>query len=232
MSLGMLLGGAACSTDVKTAGHAPADERARAKEIVDDSTSVVRDMTSQISTEQREHARCVVVVPSLVSGGLFLGARHGEGVASCRTPTGWSPPAFVTITGGSAGLQAGFESADIVMLVRSDRGLSQLFRSSFELAADTSAAAGPVGRERQAGTDQTLKAEIISYAHARGLFAGVEVSGAAIEQDREAANAMYGGAPDVHTLLEGRVQAPADVADFLLQMRTTFPAMEDARDPG
>jgi lipid-binding SYLF domain-containing protein len=193
--------------------------------LVEDSSAVVREVSQsgQIPPELRQHARCVVVVPSLVSGGLILGARHGKGVATCRVASGWSTPAFVTITGGSAGLQAGFESADVVMLVQGERGMSQLFRSSFELGADTSAAFGPVGGTAQASTDTTMKTEIVAFAHSRGLFAGLQLSGASMRQDRPAAEALYGAGADVHSILSGTVQAPGETAGFVEAMAKVFP---------
>jgi lipid-binding SYLF domain-containing protein len=213
-----------CASEPRTPAQQSSDLRGWAKELVDDSSAVVRDMVSRVPPNQRDRARCVVVVPALVSGGLVVGAQHGNGVVTCRTPGGWSAPAFVSITGGSAGLQVGIESADVVMLVSQERGLSRLFGSSFELGAGTSAAAGPAGGATQASTDQTMTAEIVSYAKSRGLFAGVELSGAAMEQNRAAEDAMYGGSPDVRAILSGQVTPPAEVAGFLDAMRSAFPS--------
>src|SRR5580704_7476363 len=166
------------------APSSPAEERdsdrERVLERLDESKTVLRTMakSQDIPQAKRDKARCVVVIPSLISGGLLIGVKRGSGVVACRTQTGWSPPAFVTIAGASAGLQAGVESGDVVMLVMSERAVAQLFRSSFELGANASAAAGPVGADRQAGTDEKLTAEILSYARSRGLFAGVQLNGA------------------------------------------------------
>jgi lipid-binding SYLF domain-containing protein len=177
----------------------------------------------EIPRARREKARCVVVIPSLMSGGLMLGVKRGSGVVTCRTPAGWSPPAFVTVTGGSAGLQAGVESADVVMLVMSERAVAQLFRSSFELGADASAAAGPVGGDRQASTDEKLTAEILSYARSRGLFAGVQLNGAVMKQDAAPAFALYGGSADVHAILAGQVPPPKEANAFADELRKAFP---------
>jgi lipid-binding SYLF domain-containing protein len=182
--------------------------------------------TDQIPRSRREKARCVVVIPSLISGGLVFGAKRGSGVVTCRTTAGWSAPWFVTITGGSAGLQAGVESADVIMLVMGDRGKEQLVRSSFELGPDASAAAGPVGRDRQASTDQKLTAEIQTYARSRGLFAGVQLSGAVMKQDAALALALYDGSPDVHVILAGSVPPPREASAFLDQVRKGFPSGE------
>ncbi len=150
----MVLFASACSRGPSSPTDTRSENRERAIEELNDSTTVVSRMLEsyEIPRGRRERARCVVVVPSLLSAGLILGAKRGSGVVTCRTTAGWSAPAFITITGGSAGFQAGVQSADVVMLVMSDRGKEQLFRSSFELGADASAAAGPVGRDVQAST--------------------------------------------------------------------------------
>jgi len=220
----LVISATSCASETRTPAQQSSDLRGWAKELVDDSSVVVRDMVSRIPPDQRGRARCVVVVPALVSGGFVVGAQHGNGVVTCRTPSGWSGPAFVSISGGSAGLQVGIESADVVMLINHERGLSRLFRSSFELGAGTSAAAGPAGGAAQASTDETLTAEIVSYARSRGLFAGVELSGAAMAQNRAAEDALYGGSPDVHAILTGEVPPPADVTGFLDAMRSAFPS--------
>jgi lipid-binding SYLF domain-containing protein len=182
---------------------------------------VLKEMT--IPKDQRDKARCVVIVPSLFSGGLLIGARHGHGVVACRTDAGWSGPAFVTVSGGSAGLQAGFESADVVMLVISERGVGKLFRSSFERGADTSAAAGPAGAERQASTDETLTAEIVTYARARGLFAGVQLTGAVLKQDRAAVLAVYGGSsPNIQSILVGGISPPTEAKALVEELQRAF----------
>jgi len=220
----LLISSTSCVNETRTSTPAPSDLRVRTSELLEESSVVVRDLVGRIPRDQRERARCVVVVPALVSGGLFVGAQHGSGVVACRTSGGWSGPAFVSITGGSAGLQFGVESADVVMLVNHERGLSRLFRSSFELGAGTSAAAGPAGGAAQASTDETLTAEIVSYARSRGLFAGVELSGAAMEQNQAAGTALYGGSPDLHAILSGEVAPPADAAGFLDALRSAFPS--------
>lgn len=206
----------------RSAAEAHDADHDRAVEELADATQVLDEM-NQIPTRHRERARCVVVVPSLVRAGFVVGARHGDGVASCRAKGGWSAPAFVSITGGSAGLQIGVESSDLVMLVMSDRGMSKLFRTSFALGADASAAAGPVGQAAQAGTDASITAEILTYARSRGLFAGAELSGAVVKQDGDALRAVYGPAADVHDILAGDVAAPKEAGSFLARLGAAFP---------
>lgn len=219
---GLLVAG--CS---QPAAKSPAEARAadhdRAVEELADATQVLDEM-NQIPARQRERARCVVVVPSLVRAGFVVGARHGDGVASCRSRNGWSAPVFVSITGGSAGFQIGVESSDLVMLVMSDRGMTKLFRSSFALGADASAAAGPVGQATQAGTDASITAEILTYARSRGLFAGAELSGAVVKQDADALRAVYGASADVHAILGGDVAPTSEAMSFLARLGAAFPA--------
>jgi lipid-binding SYLF domain-containing protein len=179
------------------------------------SATEVLEATREIPLHLRQQAQCVIVLPSLIRGGLVLGARHGDGVVSCRTPTGWSGPVFVSVTGGSAGLQLGVESSDVILLVMTSRGLSQLFRTSFALGADASVAAGPVGSGAQAGTDASMTAEIISYSRSRGLFAGAELGGSVLKRDVEATTTLYGHEVDARAVLAGEVPTPREAADLL-----------------
>jgi lipid-binding SYLF domain-containing protein len=198
------------------------EKRERAAQELTDAT-VVLDEMREIPAGVRERARCVAVGPSLVRAGFVVGARHGDGVVTCRTGGAWSAPVFITVTGGSAGPQIGVESSDVVMLVMSERGMSQLFRSSFALGADASASAGPAGGAAQAGTDASMTAEILSYARSRGLFAGAELSGSVVKQDGDALVAMYGTSADVPGILGGGVTPPPEAATFLDHVRGAFP---------
>ena len=137
-------------------------------------------------------AECVAVIPTLLKGGFIVGGRYGKGVASCRTPKGWSAPAFFTIGGGSFGLQIGGEAVDLVMLIMNKDGMKNLLSSNFKLGADASAAAGPVGRHASADTDWKMRAQVLTYSRARGAFAGLELSGAVIKQDKDSTRDFYG----------------------------------------
>ena len=136
-------------------------------------------------------AECVAVVPSMLKGGFVFGARYGRGVASCRTPKGWSDPAFFVIEGGSWGLQIGGQAVDLVMLIMNNQGMQNLLKSKFKLGGDASVAAGPVGRHAAADTDWRLRAQVLSYSRARGVFAGLELNGAVIKMDRESTLEFY-----------------------------------------
>lgn len=174
---------------------------------------------SGIPEEVLEHARCVAVVPHMIKGGFIFGAEGGRGVATCRTKTGWSAPAFFAITGGSWGLQIGVEGVDLVMIIQNDKGMHQLLSSKFQLGGDASAAAGPVGRHASANTDWKLNTEILTYSRARGAFAGLTLTGAAIRRDDDSTKAIYGRHVSTRSILTGKVAAPALAEAFLNAVR-------------
>ncbi len=157
-------------------------------ERIDKAGEVLRQIMAApdrgIPQEVLDHAKCVAVVPHMVKGGFVFGAEGGRGVASCRTATGWSAPAFFAITGGSWGLQIGVEGVDLVMIIQGDRGMQHLLSSKFQLGGDASAAAGPVGRHASADTDWKLNTEILTYSRAKGVFAGLTLTGADVARRR------------------------------------------------
>jgi len=170
---------------------------------------------NRIPQEVLGSAECVAVVPSLLNGGFVVGGRYGKGVASCRTPKGWSAPAFFTIGGGSFGLQIGGQATDLVMLIMNKGGMDNLLSSQFKLGADASAAAGPVGRHAAADTDWKMRAQVLTYSRSRGLFAGLELSGAVIKQDKSGTREFYGRMVPFKTSLTGEIDAPKAAYPFL-----------------
>ncbi len=164
-------------------------------------------------------AKCVAVVPSLLNGGFVVGVRHGRGMATCRTASGWSAPAPLTTTGGSLGLQIGGQAVDVVMVIMNDRGMTALLTSKFKLGADVSVAAGPVGRQAEGSTDWKMRAEVLTYSRARGLFAGISFSGAVIKQDEDATRELYGRMVDFKTILTGSVPTPQPAEPFIAAVR-------------
>jgi lipid-binding SYLF domain-containing protein len=172
-----------------------------------------------IPEEVLEHARCVAVVPHMIKGGFVFGAENGRGVATCRTANGWSAPAFFAITGGSWGLQIGLEGVDLVMIIQNEKGMQQLLASKFQLGADASAAAGPVGRHASADTDWKLDTEILTYSRAKGAFAGLTLTGASIRRDDDSMQAIYGRKVTTRAALLGKVAVPASAQAFLNAVR-------------
>jgi len=172
-----------------------------------------------IPEEVLEDAKCIAVVPHMIKGGFVVGAENGRGVATCRTATGWSAPAFFAITGGSWGLQIGVEGVDLVMIIQNDKGMQHLLESKFQLGADASAAAGPVGRHASADTDWKLEAEVLTYSRAKGAFAGLTLSGASVRRDDDSMHAIYGPSVTTRSALTGRVAVPAAAESFLSAVR-------------
>lgn len=164
-------------------------------------------------------AKCIAVIPSMVKIAVGFGGNHGKGVATCRTPEGWSAPAPITITGGSWGLQLGGQAVDLVMVVMNQQGMDHLLSSKFKLGADASAAAGPVGRDAGADTDIKMRSEVLTYSRARGLFAGVDLSGAALTQDKDETRLLYGKFVPFSEILNGKVEPTASSEPFLSAVR-------------
>jgi lipid-binding SYLF domain-containing protein len=163
-------------------------------------------------------AECVAVMPSMLKGGFIVGAKYGRGLASCRTPKGWSAPAFFTVTGGSVGWQIGGQAVDVVMLIMNKDGMKHLLSSEFALGADASVAAGPVGRHAEGNTDWKMRAEVLTYSRARGLFAGVSLNGAVIKQDKDSTREFYGRMVPFRTSLIGEIPPPAGASPFLTSL--------------
>jgi lipid-binding SYLF domain-containing protein len=168
-----------------------------------------------IPEEVLSNAKCILVVPDLIKGGFVFGGKHGRGVATCRTAQGWSAPAFVSVGGGSWGLQIGIEDIDLVMLVNNDQGLQHLLSSKFELTGEGSVAAGPVGRHASAGTDWKMNTEMLTYSRSKGVFAGLTLEGAVVEQDNDSTHAIYGKNMMFRSILSGKAATPASADAFI-----------------
>jgi len=172
-----------------------------------------------IPEEVLTDAKCIAVIPSMGKGGFIVGGEHGRGVVTCRTKNGWSAPAFISIGGGNFGFQAGAQSVDLVVLFMNDAGVQKLLSSKFELSGEASATAGPVGRHASAGTDWKMNTEALSYSRTKGLFAGIAVDGAVIQQDNDSTEAFYGKNVPFAKTLSGDVHAPSGTDSFLAAVR-------------
>lgn len=187
--------------------HAGPREDAQAENAVRVLAEIQAIPESSIPDKLLDEAKAIVIVPDTIKAGLVLGGRRGHGVLSVRTADGgWSNPGFVTLTGGSIGLQVGVQSADVVLVFRSERGLDSIVNGKFTLGADAGVAAGPMGRNASASTDGQMKAEIWSWSRARGLFAGVALDGAVLSMDNKANEAAYGQDTTPRMIFEGRAQ--------------------------
>jgi SH3 domain-containing YSC84-like protein 1 len=197
--------------------------REDATDRLDNATQALHEIMGMpdkgIPEEVLEHAKCVAVVPHMVKGGFVFGGKGGKGVATCHTANGWSAPAFITISGGNWGLQIGVEAVDLVMIIQNEKGMQKLLSSNFHVGADASAAAGPVGRHAEAGTNWKMDTEILTYSRAKGVFAGLTLEGASIRQDNDSRRAIYGPKVTTRALLLGKVAAPAAARPFLAEVR-------------
>jgi lipid-binding SYLF domain-containing protein len=197
------------------AGTAREDTVARLQSSVEVLHAVMAAPDKGIPEEVLSNAKCILVVANLIKGGFIIGGKHGRGIASCRTSDGWSAPAFVSIGGGSWGLQIGLEGVDLLVLVMNDRGFQHLRSSKFELSGEGSVAAGPVGRHASAGTDWKMKTEMLTYSRSKGVFAGLTLVGAVVEQDNDSTRAIYGKPMTFRTILSGKVSTPKSVDAFM-----------------
>jgi lipid-binding SYLF domain-containing protein len=194
-------------------------KESKASDRVQSAADVLNEIQSApdsgIPNEILGSSECVAVVPSMLKGGFIVGAKYGRGLASCRTPKGWSAPAFFTVTGGSVGFQIGGQAVDLVMLIMNKDGMKHLLSSQFALGADASVAAGPVGRHAEGNTDWKMRAQVLTYSRARGVFAGVSLNGAVVKQDKDSTRDFYGHMVTSNAALTGEVEPPAAANPFL-----------------
>jgi lipid-binding SYLF domain-containing protein len=198
---------------------ADAQKESKATDRVDAAGDVLNEIQSApdsgIPQDILGHAECVAVVPSMLKGGFIVGAKYGRGVASCRTPNGWSAPAFFIVEGGSFGFQIGGQAVDLVMLIMNNDGMQHLLSSQFQLGADASVAAGPVGRHAEGDTDWKMRAQVLTYSRARGVFAGATLNGAVVKQDKDSTRDFYGHMVTFKASLKGEVEPPPATNPFL-----------------
>ena len=197
------------------AGSNREDTVDRLQKSVDVLHAIMTTPDKGIPEEVLSNAKCILVVPDLIKGGFIIGGKHGRGVATCRTTDGWSAPAFVSVGGGSWGLQIGVEGVDLVMLVMNDQGFQHLLSSKFELTGEGSVAAGPVGRHASAGTDWKMNTEMLTYSRSKGVFAGLTLEGAVVQQDDDSTRAIYGKNMTFRKILSGKASTPKSADAFM-----------------
>ena len=162
-----------------------------------------------------QQATCIGVVPGMIKGAFVFGGQYGQGVVTCRTGHGWSAPVFIRMAGGSFGFQIGGQATDLVLVAVNDRGFQDLLRNKFKIGGDASAAAGPVGRTGQAATDWKMSAELLTYSRAKGLFAGIDLDGTSVSQNRDDTELFYGQPMEFQKVLRGDVAVPAGAVPFV-----------------
>jgi lipid-binding SYLF domain-containing protein len=188
------------------------DEVKRLQRATEVFSEIMKTPDKGIPADLLDKCECVGIVPGLKKGGLGIGGKYGKGLVMCRKPDrSWTAPSFITIEGGSVGLQIGFTQIDVVMLMMNRKGVEKLIQDKFTVGADASAAAGPVGRQTSAQTNIRMDAEILTYSRAKGLFAGVSLDGATLRPDKDDNRDFYGKDVDARRILiDAAVEMPAE----------------------
>ena len=177
---------------------------------------------SSIPLNILQQATCVGIVPGMIKGAFILGAQYGQGVVTCRTGHGWSAPVFIRMAGGSFGFQIGGQSTDLILVAVNERGFQDLLKNKFKIGGDASAAAGPVGRSGQASTDWKMNAELLSYSRNKGLFAGIDLDGTSVSQNKDDTELYYGQPEKFDSVLRGNVDVPQGAVAFVRDVAQNF----------
>lgn len=200
-----------------------ASERRKQEERLENAGTVLNEvlnMPDNIPQSLLDRAKCVVVIPSVLKAAFIVGGTYGRGAMVCRSGEGftgsWGAPVMMAVEGGSVGLQLGGEATDFVILIMNDRGASSLLNSKVKVGADISATAGPVGRTAEADTDAYMRAEMLTYSRARGLFAGVSLEGTTLRPEGEANEALYGRKLDAREIVRGPEPKAPEAASRLI----------------
>jgi lipid-binding SYLF domain-containing protein len=212
----------ACVSAAQGADVQKLDERIDAAHLVLHELMTTPDKGVPLDIAAKAH--CVLVVPGFKKGAFLVGGQYGQGVATCRTGSGWSAPVFVQLTGASFGLQAGGQSTDLVLVGINRRSMDDLLKDKVKLGGDIAASAGPVGRDSQASTTELANAEFLTYSRSKGLFAGVDLTGDEIHQNGADTQAYYGKDIPYKTILSGVVPTPASAHHFVATVNEMFRA--------
>ena len=208
------------STAVAASTKEDLQSRIDAAKVVLDQIMNAQDRT--VPSNILKSATCVAVVPGMVKGAFVFGAQYGQGVVTCRTGHGWSAPVFIRMAGGSFGFQIGGQATDLVLIAVNDRGMQDLLKNKFKIGGDASAAAGPVGRAGTASTDWKMNAELLSYSRAKGLFAGIDLDGTSVSQNKEDTELYYGAPHSFESILKGDVAVPSGAVAFVRDVAQHF----------
>lgn len=219
---------------VGLAALARAEDTAKIDERISAAHAVLHELMNTpdkgLPLDIAARATCVMVVPSFKKGAFVVGGEYGQGVATCRTHHGWSAPAFVQLEGASFGFQIGGQSTDLVLIGMNHRAVDDLLKEKVKLGGDASVAAGPVGRNAQASTTELANAEFLTYSRARGLFAGIDLNGDVVHQNRSDTEKMYGHDVRFETILSGGAPTPPAAAHFITTVNELFRRGEAHRD--
>ena len=176
-----------------------------------------------IPSKIAQSATCIGVFPSVLKAAFIVGGNYGQGVVTCRTGSGWSAPVFIRIAGGSFGFQIGGQSTDLVLVAMNQKGFQDLLQSKFKIGGNASAAAGPVGRDAGASTNWKLDSELLTYSRSKGLFAGIDLNGAVVDQNVDDTHTFYDGADlSFDKILHGGIAVPDDAKPFVRTVAKYF----------
>ncbi len=207
-------------------GASAATDKVKLAERMNDAGAVISQVMAApdkaIPSGILSDAKCVVVVPSYKKAAFVVGGEYGQGVATCRTPRGWSAPVCVQLTGGSVGFQIGGQATDLILIAMNDQGLQQMLKNKFKIGADAAASAGPVGRDAKAGTDWKLNAQFLTYSRSKGLFAGIDLDGTVLSQNQEDTKVLYGTSVPFETILKGNQATPTEAQAFVRTVAKYF----------
>jgi lipid-binding SYLF domain-containing protein len=218
---------------VLTAGVMPlrAQDNGKLDERLASATAVIDEVMSvpdkAIPQSILSGAHCVVVIPSYKKGAFGVGGQYGQGVATCRTPRGWSSPVFVQLAGASFGFQIGGQATDLILVAMNHNGLEDMLKNKVKLGGDAAASAGPVGRNAQAGTDWKLNAEFLTYSRSKGLFAGIDLDGTVLSQNTDFTRQEYGSNVPFDQVLHGDVPTPENARRFVHTVAQYFVVSQD-----
>ncbi|HTH52444.1 MAG TPA: lipid-binding SYLF domain-containing protein [Edaphobacter sp.] len=203
-----------------------ASDKAKLVERLQDSQAVITQIMAApdkgIPSSILSGATCLAVIPSFKKAAFVVGAQYGQGVATCRTPRGWSAPVFVQLAGGSFGFQIGGQATDLIIVAMNQQGLQDMLKNKFKIGADAAASAGPVGRNAQAGTDWKMNAELLTYSRSKGLFAGIDLDGTVLSQNEDDTRVVYGNAIPFETILKGNQVTPEEARPFVRTVAKYF----------
>jgi lipid-binding SYLF domain-containing protein len=217
---------------LSVAAHA-ADDQQKLAGRLDSARNVIEQIMSTpdkaVPDGIARRAVCIAVVPGVVKGAFIVGAEYGQGVVTCRTGHGWSGPVFIRLAGGSFGFQIGGQGTDLILVAVNQKGFQDLLHDKFKIGGDAAAAAGPVGRDAQASTDISMRAELLTWSRSRGVFAGIDLNGVSVSQNTGDTTTLYGVPHPFDAILHGAVPPPPPSAGFLRVIRQYFGSAEAHR---
>lgn len=229
--------GSLCSLAMVAAtlsAHAQSD-KAKLTDRLTDAQGVMNEIMATpdkgIPTSILSGAKCVAVIPAYKKAAFVVGGQYGRGIATCRTPNGWSAPVFIKAEGGSFGWQIGGQSTDLVLIAMNQNGMQDMLKSKFKLGADAAASAGPVGRNAQAGTDWKMNAEFLTYSRSKGLFAGLDLDGTVLSQASDDTRTEYGSDIPFNNILSGNQPVPDNAKPFVRTVARYFVSSKNDTTP-